>query len=54
VKVKIDVRSARLGKKVLVLNYINKNFGDNVILKDFNYTFSKNEKIGIIGKNGTG
>jgi len=54
VKVKIDVNSARLGKKVLVLNYINKSFGDNVILKDFNYTFSKNEKIGIIGKNGTG
>jgi ATP-binding cassette subfamily F protein uup len=54
VKVKIDVNSARLGKKVLVLNYINKNFGDNVIIKDFNYTFSKNEKIGIIGKNGTG
>jgi ATP-binding cassette subfamily F protein uup len=53
-KVKIDVKTSRLGKKILVINYLNKSFGDKQIIKDFTYTFSRNEKIGIIGKNGTG
>ncbi len=53
-KIKIDILSARLGKKILNINYLNKSFGDNIVIKDFSYSFVPCEKIGIIGKNGTG
>lgn len=53
-EVEINVKSSRLGKKVLEIKSISKNFGDKVILKDFSYMFNRTEKLGIIGKNGTG
>lgn len=53
-QVDIGVQSKRLGKKILSLKNVSKSFGKLSILNDFNYTFSRGEKLGIIGANGTG
>lgn len=53
-QVDINVKTSRLGNKILVLEHVSKNFGDKVMLKDFSYTFSRFEKVGIIGRNGVG
>jgi len=52
--VQIDVKTQRLGKKVLELYNLYKSFGELKILHDFNYKFARNAKIGIVGKNGSG
>ena len=44
----------RMGRKILEIEYLTKSFGDLKILEDFTYFFKRGEKIGIIGKNGTG
>ena len=43
-----------IGSKIFECQYISKSFGDTVILKDFYYNFSRFEKMGIVGNNGTG
>jgi ATP-binding cassette subfamily F protein uup len=43
-----------LGKKILEIRNIAKSYGDIRLLDDFSYTFSRGEKVGIIGDNGTG
>ena len=53
-EIQIDIKGARLGSKILEINYINKSFGDLKIVEDFHYKFKKNERVGIVGKNGTG
>ena len=53
-KLKIEFSSARLGSKILELNYINKSFNGKTLIKDFHYTFKKGERIGIVGPNGAG
>ena len=50
----IDVKMDRMGGKILELKNIKKNYGDLTILKGFDYTFKKGERIGILGKNGVG
>lgn len=50
----IDVRMGRIGGKILELININKSFNELNILKGFDYTFKKGERIGILGKNGVG
>ena len=50
----IDVKMDRIGGKILELKNIKKNYGDLTILKGFDYTFKKGERIGILGKNGVG
>ena len=50
----LDIKSARLGKKILEFDNLYKRFGDLKILEDFSYKFQRGEKIVIIGKNGTG
>lgn len=51
----LDVKSAYIGSKIFEADYISKSFGpDKVILKDFFYVFSRYEKMGIVGNNGTG
>lgn len=44
----------RLGGKIAELKKVYKSFGEKKILQGFDYTFKKGERIGIIGKNGTG
>ncbi len=53
-QVKLDMKMSRLGGKVAELKKVYKSYGDKAILKGFDYTFKKGERIGIIGKNGAG
>ena len=53
-KIRLDLKGTRLGKKIMEINYISKGFGDLKLLENFTYTFKRNEKIGIVGKNGCG
>ena len=50
----LQFEASRLGKKVVNLYNIKKSFGDKCLLSDFSYKFAAGEKVGIIGKNGTG
>ncbi len=50
----LEVRNTYIGNKIFEAKYISKSFGDKVILKDFYYNFSRYEKMGIVGNNGTG
>ncbi|HMN32442.1 MAG TPA: ABC-F family ATP-binding cassette domain-containing protein [Chitinophagaceae bacterium] len=52
--VQLQVKMTRIGGKILEMKKVYKNFGDKIILKGFDYTFKKGERIGIIGKNGVG
>ena len=60
VDIKLSVKSGYIGNKIfeaknVCKTYISPSTGENkVILKDFNYVFSRYEKLGIIGNNGTG
>lgn len=51
---KLDVRMNRMGGKVLELQNLSKSFDGERIIHDFDYMFTKGERIGIIGPNGTG
>lgn len=53
-KVRLDVKAAYIGKKIFEVKGLSKRFGDKIILDNFSYTFSRYEKMGIIGNNGTG
>lgn len=53
-RVQLQVKMTRLGGKIAEMKKVYKNFGDKVILKGFDYTFKKGERIGIVGKNGAG
>lgn len=50
----IPVKMERLGTKILELHRIGKAFGDKKILNDFSYIFKRQERVGIVGNNGTG
>ena len=51
---RLDVGATYIGKKIFEVKGLSKRFGDKVILDGFNYLFSRYEKMGIIGDNGTG
>jgi ATP-binding cassette subfamily F protein uup len=53
-KVQLEINMERLGSKVLELHKLFKSYGDKKILDGFDYIFKRGERIGIIGKNGTG
>ncbi len=53
-KLNIEIQSQRLGKKIIEIDNITKRFDDKLIINDFSYKFSRYEKVGIIGENGTG
>jgi ATP-binding cassette subfamily F protein uup len=52
--IKINVQESRLGSKILVAKELSFRWGENYYLKNFSYTFSRFEKIGLIGQNGSG
>ena len=52
--ININVNISRMGKKILELKNISKAYDDKILLKDFTYSFSRFEKAGLIGRNGTG
>lgn len=53
-EVQLEINMERLGSKIVELHKLKKAFDDKVILDGFEYVFKKGERIGIIGKNGTG
>jgi ATP-binding cassette subfamily F protein uup len=53
-EVSLQVKMTRLGGKVLEMKKVYKSYGDKPIIKGFDYTFKKGERIGIVGKNGIG
>ncbi len=52
--VELEINMERMGSKIIELYKLNKKFKDKVILDNFTYDFQRGERIGIIGKNGTG
>ena len=52
--IQLEISMERLGSKIVELHNVSKSFKDKVILNGFDYNFKKGERIGIIGKNGTG
>ncbi len=53
-QVQLQMKMSRLGGKIIEMKKVYKSFGDLQILSGFDYTFSKGERIGVIGKNGVG
>jgi ATP-binding cassette subfamily F protein uup len=53
-QLQLQVKMNRLGGKVVELKRVYKKYDEKIILKGFDYTFKKGERIGIIGKNGIG
>ena len=53
-QVQLEINMERLGSKIIEFHNVSKAFKDKVILDGFEYTFKKGERIGVIGKNGTG
>ena len=53
-EVSLQVKMTRLGGKILEMKKINKSYGDKVLIKNFDYTFKRGERVGIVGKNGVG
>ncbi len=53
-RVQLQVKMTRLGGKVAELKKVYKSYGEKVILKGFDYTFKKGDRIGVVGKNGAG
>jgi len=53
-KLELSVKSERIGNKIIEIQHVSKSYNDKVIVKEFNYTFKKGDRIGIVGKNGMG
>lgn len=53
-EMKIDIKGQRMGKKVLELHNVGKNFKDQKIVEGMNYKFRPFERVGIVGPNGVG
>ncbi len=52
--VELTVKSSRLGKKIVEIENLSKSYPGIKLIEDFSYKFSRFEKAGIVGKNGTG
>ncbi|MBM6860478.1 ABC-F family ATP-binding cassette domain-containing protein, partial [Clostridium saudiense] len=52
--VEISVMGSRLGKKIIEIENISKAFGEKQLIKDFSYIVTRQDRIGIVGKNGVG
>ncbi|MBR0166639.1 MAG: ABC-F family ATP-binding cassette domain-containing protein [Prevotella sp.] len=53
-QIRLKSRNVYIGSKIFECQYVSKAFDDKMILKDFYYNFSRFEKMGIVGNNGTG
>ncbi|MDR6802996.1 ATP-binding cassette subfamily F protein uup [Dyadobacter sp. BE34] len=54
VQMELNVRTSRLGSKIIELENISKGFGERQLIKNFEYTFRRGDRIGVVGKNGMG
>jgi len=53
-ELEIPIKMERLGSKVVEIHKMNKAFGDKKIINDLSYVFKRQERVGIVGNNGTG
>ena len=53
-ELELNIQASRLGKKIIEVEHLTKAFDELCVLNDFTYKFSRFEKIGIVGDNGTG
>jgi ABC transport system ATP-binding/permease protein len=53
-QIELQMKMNRIGGKVVEMKKVYKAFGDHTILRGFDYTFKKGERVGVIGKNGVG
>jgi ATP-binding cassette subfamily F protein uup len=53
-QVELQMKMNRLGGKIVEMKKVYKSYDDKIILKGFDYTFKKGERIGVVGKNGVG
>lgn len=53
-RLELDMKEARQGGKILEVEHISKKYGELPIVTDFSYVFKKNDRIGVVGKNGVG
>ena len=53
-QVQLDIKTTRLGSKIIEMHRVRKSYGDLKILDGFDYVFKRGEKIGIVGPNGVG
>lgn len=52
--IELSMNSSRIGNKILDLEHVSKSYDDLCLISDFSYKFQRYEKVGIVGKNGTG
>lgn len=50
----LEINMSRMGSKIVEFHKVKKSYGDTKILDGFDYVFKNKEKIGIVGRNGTG
>jgi ATP-binding cassette subfamily F protein uup len=53
-EIEVNLAGSRLGKKVIEIDHVTKQYQDKAVVKDFSYIVQKNDRIGIIGPNGSG
>lgn len=53
-KLKLSSAQSRLGRSTIVLDHISKAYGAQPVIRDFSYTFLKDDRIGVVGRNGAG
>ena len=53
-QLQLEMKMSRLGGKIVELKKVYKSYGDKVIMKGFDYTFKKGERVGVVGRNGVG
>lgn len=53
-RVELQMKMSRLGGKIAELKKVYKSYGEKTILRGFDYTFKKGDRIGVVGKNGAG
>ena len=53
-EIQLEIQMERLGSKIVELHHISKSYDEKLLIDKFEYIFKRGERIGIIGKNGTG
>lgn len=53
-KIVLEINMERLGSKIVEFHNVSKKYDDKTIINKFDYVFKRGERVGIIGKNGTG
>ncbi|WP_435355805.1 ABC-F family ATP-binding cassette domain-containing protein [Emticicia sp. SJ17W-69] len=53
-KLELSMKMERMGSKIIEIQHISKSFDGKKVISEFNYTFKRGDRIGIVGKNGMG